>query len=139
MKLNVNTIVRLPLHDSGYTHCIARLSNAYVGRSPQKYRRRKVLYIKNIENGRWILRYVMGAGGLPGLTKDAVALDYDGIEALGANRKECSLEIKPATFFQRQIWLCNHPDLVVSTSFRLCWIGLLLTVEAIFDRVLALL
>ncbi|MDF9399056.1 hypothetical protein [Vibrio sp. 1180_3] len=141
MNKEFSKVVSLPERDSGITHSIIRLNNMHIGKGKGKYKRRTALVIRNVESGKWILRYVMGAGGLvKGLTLDAISIDYDGIDALNLKTKQdVKLVVKKASVLQRQIWLCTHPDLIVSTSFKLCWIGMLLTLDSVASKLASLL
>ena len=121
------TVVRLENVDAGISNSIVRLSNSMIDakRIDRKcFFRREPLLIRNPDNGSSIIRFGMGSNGLKGLTKDAIALDYDATDALGVTFKsEVNLEVKRASRRQVYLWFYNHPDLLVQISSRLAMFG----------------
>ena len=126
-----NQIVRLPDEDSGLSLSIARFYNGLVDAKKQdnnKLFRHEMVVITNKENGNQILRYVMGSASLS-IKKMAIAIDYDGIDALGINTKgQCQLRVHKANKYEIIKWFYNHADMSVQLSTRLGLLGALLGV-----------
>ncbi|MFU7507003.1 hypothetical protein ACA544_18230 [Vibrio cholerae] len=74
------------------------------------------------------------SGTVKGLTKDAIAVDYDATVELGISFKDESveLEVKPASMVQSFVWLMNSPDVNVRLNTRLALIGFVLGVIGFF-------
>lgn len=133
-------IVQLPPEDSGLSNNIVRLNNNWIDSKKMNrslYFRRDPVVIKNTENGRTIVRYVMGSPGGFSVKKSELAIDYDGMDTLGVQRgQECHLLVKRANIVERLVWLVKHPDLNVNLSIRLALLsvvlGLLSFVQAFF-------
>lgn len=133
-KVPFSTVVRLPAEDAGLQNSIVRIANCNVGSKPTQFARRTPVVITNTANKKWILRYVMGNGGtVRGLTKTAVALDYDGVCDLGVQYEQSgSLTISNATLHHSMLWLMNSPDLNVKLSMRFAVLGALLGLVSLF-------
>lgn len=131
--MKINKVIELPLSDSAYSNPVVRLNNIHIGKG--KIVRRTPLHIVNPANGQSTIRYAMGNGGtVKGLTKDAIAVDYDATVELGISFKDESveLEVKPASIVQSFVWLMNSPDVNVRLNTRLALIGFVLGVIGFF-------
>ncbi|MCE0761017.1 hypothetical protein LWH94_17705 [Marinobacter sp. G11] len=127
--MKVETVVRLPMADSGLQNSIVRLNNRNMDSTRKdraRFFRREPLVIVNNVDGSKILRYAMGSSGL-GICKNAVGLDYDGVDALNIRFKEpVDLEIRRAKRWEVWQWFWQHPDQSVQLSIRLGIAGALL-------------
>lgn len=128
---NPKTVVKLEPCDSGISHSIVRVNNSMVDSKKQdrnRFFRREALLIKNLDNDASIIRFVMGSNSLKGLTKDAIALDYDATDTLGIETytDNCNLSVQRATRWQLYMWFYNHPDLLIQISSRLAIFGALM-------------
>jgi hypothetical protein len=127
MSMKVETIVRLNPEDCGLQHCIVRLHNSNIDSKRldrNRFFRREALVVFNAENGARVLRYAMGTPGGISITKHAIALDYDAVDALGVKFKTAvDLELRRATTFEVYQWFWKHPDLNVRLSTRLGVVG----------------
>ncbi|NMT03675.1 hypothetical protein HKB22_01840, partial [Vibrio parahaemolyticus] len=98
--MKIESVVRLPMEDSGLGHNIVRLNNRNVDskrKDPNRFFRREPVVIYNPHNGTKVIRYVMGNPGTMSITKNAVGLDYDAVDALGVKfKEEVSLEMRRA-------------------------------------------
>lgn len=123
--------VRLPTEDSGLQHSIVRLNNVHIDSkklAKSKFYRRESVVIENTANGHKVFRYVMGNPGLS-ITKNDLAIDYDGIDLLGISYKEEStLIVRKASIFETINWFWSHPDVGINLSIRLGLIGAFLGV-----------
>lgn len=76
--------------------------------------------IVNPETKAKVLRYAMGNPGNLSITKLAVALDYDAVDALGVRFKDTvNLEVRRARRWEVWQWFWNHPDQSVQLSIKL--------------------
>ncbi|RYY74418.1 MAG: hypothetical protein EOO52_12705 [Gammaproteobacteria bacterium] len=124
-SISISSVIDLPSEDAGQTIC--RLHNGHIdgkktGEKP--FTRRQAVSIVNVKNGASVIRYVMGARSIAGLTMHACAIDYDARCSLGLRRDETpELVIKPASF--KDIHLCywGHHDLGIQLSYKLGFIG----------------
>lgn len=125
--LNVERVVQLPAADSGLQLGIARLHNHYIDSKRQdrnRFFRREALCITNTDNHAWIIRYAMGGGGVKGLCKDVVGLDYDGIDALGLRiNQPGNIVVRRARRLEVIRWLATFPDLSIRLSIQLGLLG----------------
>lgn len=123
-------IVQLPPEDSGLSNNIVRLNNNWIDSKKVNrslYFRRDPVVIKNTENRQTIVRYVMGSPGGFSVKKSELAIDYDGMDALGVQRgQECHLLVKRANTIESLAWLLKHPDLNVNLSIRFALLGAVL-------------
>jgi hypothetical protein len=124
-----NQIVRLPDEDSGLSLSIARFYNGLVDAKKEdnnKLFRREMIVITNQENGSKILRYVMGSASLS-IKKMAIAIDYDGVDALGiTDQNKCSIKVHKASKIEIIKWFYGHADMSIQLSTRLGLLGALL-------------
>lgn len=127
-KKTFKQVVRLPLEDSGISNSIVRMSNNNIGNDGSRFARRTAVLIKNLDDNRSTVRYVMGnSGSVKHLKSDCLSLDYDAIHALGIEYKsEVNLVVKKASLFRSIYWLATSPDLNVRLSMNLALIGLVL-------------
>ena len=127
--MKFNNVVRLPDCDSGVNLSIVRFYNGHIDskkKDKNKFFRREAVTIKNPQNGARILRYAMGNAGLP-INKTSLAIDYDGIDALGVKYKTPNdLIVTRATSIDVYRWFLQHPDLIVRTSIKLAILGAVL-------------
>ncbi len=127
-----NTVIPLPHADSGLQHSIIRFNNSLIGEG--KIIRRTAMFVSNPENGCWTIRYSMGnPGTIKGLTKTAIALDYDAICELGVRFDQpVELEVKKASLFQSLRWLMCSPDLNIRLNTRFAVLGAILGLVSLF-------
>jgi len=146
--MEMQKVVRLPeKEDPHFAASIVRLHSSHIDarkKNRNKYFRREAVIIKNRETGQWIVRMVLGSKGISGLTRDALALDYDGIDALGYTQavfagEPVDLEITRANDWDVIRYYWNHPDIgyrtahrITAISFGLGLIGLVLGVLTLF-------
>jgi hypothetical protein len=92
----------------------ARLYKGYIDGKKQDQRRffrKDLVVIHNLDNGRKVVRLVVGAGSRVSIPKDGVGLDYDAGDELQIGREGvANLEVRPATLMDKLVWLWNHPD-----------------------------
>lgn len=101
-------VIRLNQSDSEKSLSIVRVHNKHM----KHFRRWMPVCIKNSDNGKWIIRHVIGSSATKGLTMKTLALDYDAVTDLGIkNNNSPSLSIKKANFWQMQIWMSITPDI----------------------------
>lgn len=131
-EIEVTEVIPLPQQDSGLSHSIIRFHNSRIDakrQDPRRFHRREPVVIVNPETGTKTLRYAMGSAGLAGLCKTVVALDYDGIDALGIRfRRPVHLVVRRASTPEVLAYYWAHPDLGIQLSTRLGMIGALLGV-----------
>lgn len=129
--MQIKKVVRLPEADSGLQHNIVRVNNRLIDANKQdrsRFFRREPVVIINSGNGSKVLRYVMGNPGL-GISKDALALDYDAVDALGITyHAETDLEIRRASRREVWQWFWKHPDQGIQLSIKLGVMGAILGV-----------
>lgn len=124
-SITISSVVDLPLEDAGQTIC--RLHNRHIdgkktGEKP--FVRRQAVSIRNLKNGASVIRYVMGAKSIAGLTMNACALDYDAKSSLGLSKDEIpELLIEPASFKDIHFCFWSHHDLGIQLSYKLGFIG----------------
>lgn len=125
--------------DSGPENSIIRLNNSNIDAKKMdrsRFFRREPLTILNPANGVKIMRYAMGSASHVGLTRNCIAIDYDGMDALGVKPKDnAPLIIRRATRLEIYQWFKNHHDLSIQLSIRLGVIG---TIMGIFGVVTGL-
>ncbi|MDW2127525.1 hypothetical protein R7P74_28380, partial [Vibrio sp. 2033] len=94
-----------------------------------RFFRREPVMIVNPETKAKVLRYAMGNPGNLSITKLAVALDYDAVDALGVRFKDTvNLEVRRARRWEVWQWFWNHPDQSVQLSIKLGVVGAVLGV-----------
>lgn len=129
------TVIELPEQDRGIEKGIVRMNPSRLDHKridKKAFYRRQAVRILNPENGQFIIRMPMGGGGLPGLTKDTIALDYDAVDALGLSGKfrhkplEVELEVSKADIISIYRYFWNHPDIAYRAALRLGLLGLAL-------------
>ncbi|EOW9552525.1 hypothetical protein ACY3XD_002574 [Vibrio cholerae] len=130
--MKIETVVPLPPEDSGLQHCIARFHNRNMDskrKDKTRFFRREPVMIVNPETKAKVLRYAMGNPGNLSITKLAVALDYDAVDALGVRFKDTvNLEVRRARGWEVWQWFWNHPDQSVQLSIKLGVVGAVLGV-----------
>lgn len=135
--MKCNQLLVLPEKDSGIDNLICRIHSKNLG----QFGRRTPVIIENSENNAQCIRYVMGGGGFKGLTKDSVAIDYDGLLTLGYKLKDeqsCSLNIRKAKWYEHYLFFAKHPDLAVRLSMQLGLTGVFLGMIGLFLGVVSL-
>lgn len=142
MKKRIETkkILLLRDGDSGLHNLIVRVHGTHINSS---FKRRDPVVICNTQNKKKIIRYVLGGGSLPGLTKDSLAIDYDGLETLGFKMKKqqvANLIVRKPKVFEKYLFFIQHPDLSTSLSIRLGllgaflgFLGLILGITSLFN------
>lgn len=106
--INANNTVRLPDVDSGPNNNLVRVHNLHM----KHFKRWMAVCITNTENGKWTIRYIVGANHLKGLTLTSLGVDYDArVELAIKDNHDAKLTLKKATFWQVQIWLWKTPNL----------------------------
>lgn len=122
-------VVRLPQQDSGSALSIVRLNNTHIG----EFERRTAVFIQNTHNRKWTIRYTMGNGGtVKGLTKNSLAIDYDGICDLGVQYEQpSSIIIRKATMTEGLKWLLKSPDLNIRLNTRIALLSASLAIYSV--------
>lgn len=128
-------IVELPKEDRGLDRSIVRINTSRMDQSRQDknaFFRRQPLKLHNSLTGQFIIRMPMGGGGLKGLSKDSIALDYDAVDALGIRGNfingqiEAELVVSRANAVSLIQYYWDHPETGYRVSMRLSMIGLVL-------------
>lgn len=133
----IRNVLPLSTEDSGMQHSIVRFENSNVRHFG---RRTPVVIYNNGNRKQWILRYCFGNNGsVKGLTKDSIAIDYDGAFDLGIQfGQRVNLVVKPATHYQCIKWLMNSADLNIRLSTRLGLLGAVLGLLGLVTGVISL-
>lgn len=106
--IKATNIVKLRESDSGPSNNLVRVNNRHM----RHFRRWMPVCIKNENNGKWTIRYVVGASRISGLTLKALAIDYDAQVDLDIkSMSNVNLTLKKASFWQIQKWLLCTNDL----------------------------
>ena len=136
--LNMTNVQGLPSTDHN-RHTIVRLHNSHIDGSrsdKQRLFRRDPVVITNRTNGAKIIRYAMGNARCAGITKQTVALDYDGRDQLGLKHDDgIDLEVRRARAFEVTQWFWGHDDLNVRLSTRLAVLGFFLGVTGLITGI----
>ncbi|WP_299021258.1 hypothetical protein [uncultured Photobacterium sp.] len=123
--MEMTNLIRLPDHDAGAM--IVRVENSNIDsqrKDETKFFRREPVVIENLENGRWVVRYVMGnPGTVKGLQRHTLALDYDAIDGLFAKYGEGRFVVRRANMVEIGRWLWFESELNNKLAFRLATIG----------------
>lgn len=120
-----NKVVQLKREDAGLQRSIVRLHNQRVHKGQRVggglFRRNQPVAILQPDTKAKVIRFVMGTGsGVAGVTRDAIMLDYDAIDALGVPfDKPVELTVRAASFMEVLRWYYNHPDMGQRLSTRL--------------------
>lgn len=140
--MKVETVVRLPMADSGLQNSIVRLNNRSMDSTRKdrtRFFRREPLVIVNKADGSKVLRYAMGNSGLK-ICKNAIGLDYDAVDALNISfKQQVDLEVRRAKCWEIWHWYWNHPDQSVQLSIKLGFAGAALGVMGFLTGVIPLL
>lgn len=121
-------VVELAKEDRGIGHSIVRLNTARIDQSRQDkscFFRREAVRIYNPANKQFIIRMPMGGGGLKGLTRECLALDYEAIDALGIKGSlkdgplNTELIVSRAGFISIYRYYWNFPDIGYQVALRL--------------------
>ncbi|HDO1191561.1 hypothetical protein OB934_18285 [Aeromonas salmonicida] len=130
--MKIEMVVPLPVEDSGLQHSIARFHNFNMDSKRQdkaRFFRREPVVIVNPETNAKVLRYAMGNPGGLSITKGAIALDYDAVDALGVRFKGAvELEVRRAKRWEVWQWFWNHRDQSVQLSIKMGVVGTVLGV-----------
>jgi hypothetical protein len=143
-NIHISNAILLPSIDSGLQHSIVRLHNRHIdGKQNNRslFKRREAVVIINHDNDSQIVRYVMGANHLTGLTLNSCAIDYDAMVNLGIRGDQpVDLQIKRASTLDIWRWFWNYQDLGIQLSFKLGMLGAVLGIFSFFtDVILAIL
>lgn len=140
--LSISRLAMLPEKDSGLHNLIVRINGRHIN---GYFKRRDPVVIVNKENGEKIIRYALGHGSLPGITKEAIAVDYDGIVTLGFCQKklnedisDCNLIVRKPRIMEKYLFFTRHPDLGIQLSIRLGLVGCFLGMVGLFLGVISL-
>ncbi|MFC6674322.1 hypothetical protein [Marinobacterium aestuariivivens] len=140
--MKIDTVVRLPMEDSGLQHSIVRLNNRNIDSRREdrnRFFRREPVMIVNPESRTKVLRYAMGNPGHLSIPKCAVALDYDAVDALGIRSKDTvNLEVRRAKRWEVWQWFWYHPDQSVQLSIKLGVVGAVLGIMGFLNGVIPL-
>lgn len=143
LRLKVSAVVSLPVEDSGLSNAIVRVHNSRIDRckkDKQRFFRREPLVIMSPETGAFIVRYAMGGGGVKGVCRNTIALDYDGIDALGIRfNAPVELLVRRASTIEVYRWFWQHPALSVQLSVRLGVVGAVLGVMGFLTGIVSFL
>lgn len=141
-SIAVEQVVQIPSGDSGLQNSIVRIHNMHIDskkRNKSRFYRRDAVVIENNVTGEKILRYVMGNPGGISISKTAVALDYDAVDALGISfREPVTLVVRRANAIEVYQWFWSHPDLNVQLSMRLGLVGTVLGIIGFFTGLIPL-
>ena len=128
----VKKIVKPARDSADFASGIVRLHNSWIDaskRNRDKFHRREAVLITNPDNGQSIVRMAMGSNATPGLSRNAAALDYDAVDALGVGYNvyegtPLHLLVKRATPLDvfRHFW--NHPDIGYRTAHQIAVVSL---------------
>lgn len=139
-----NKVIRLFEQDAGPSKSIVRLNNSLIDSTrTKKYRffRREAVIIQH--GNKQVLRFVMGnPGTIKGLTRDAIAIDYDGFDMLELTyptSENVSIQVRKASLLEVYRWYWNNPDMYARVSTRVAisgWaIGLLGLLSALISAI----
>lgn len=137
--LQFDTVVSLPPEMSGLSHNAAKIygSHIYGKNKTNVFKRRDVVVITNLNTGQSCIRYVFGAGRLPGVTHSAIAIDYDAVSDLGlGNEKNVKIEMRRATTLMLVKYYWAYPDVGIRFSFRLAVFGAVLSVLQMAQQII---
>ena len=133
-SFTVNSAVLLPKNEYAFNSNIVRLNNSRIDASKTKshlFWRSETVIIKNSKGGQ-IIRSIAGTPGSLRVTKDAIAIDYDGRSSLGIlgieDNVPCELTVRPANVFEITKWYLNHPDTGYQLATRIAVLGLFMGV-----------
>ncbi len=129
--MKIETVVPLPPEDSGLQHCIAGSITATWIPSEKT----RPVFQEGAGYDRKPRDQSKGSPVCDGqprnlsITKLAVALDYDAVDALGVRFKDTvNLEVRRAGRWEVWQWFWNHPDQSVQLSIKLGVVGAVLGV-----------
>lgn len=124
-----NTAVLLSKNDFSFNSNVVRLNNSRIDASKTKnhlFWRNETIAIIN-QHGEHVICSVMGTPSTMSITKNAIALDYDGRSYLGIlgidEAVQCELTARLALFHEILIWYHSHPDMGYLIATRLGVIG----------------
>lgn len=146
-RFTATCVVELPKEDRGLERSIVRLNTSRMDQTRQdktSFYRRQPVKICNPLTGQYIIRMPMGGGGLKGLTRDCIALDYDSVDALGVRsgfiegRVDADLVVSKANAFSIYSYYWDHPDVGYRLAMRLSMIGLALGIIGFMPMVFGL-
>ncbi len=132
-KIHVKKLFLLPQNESGSHHNLVRIHSSWVDatrRRLDRFYRNETVCITNTVNNLSIIRQINGGGGIKGFTRDAIAIDYDGRDALMIkgvkDNIDCDLTVRLASWFEIYRYYYNHQDMGYQVSMRLGIIGTVL-------------
>jgi hypothetical protein len=147
-SFTATSVVELPIEDRGLERSIVRMNTSRIDQARQDkdaFFRRQPVKLTNPLTGQFIVRMPMGGGGVKGLTKDSIALDYDAIDTLGIRSKfidgklEATVLVSKASTLSVYRYYWGHPDVGYRLAMRLSMVGLVLGIlgflPLIFDLV----
>jgi hypothetical protein len=124
--IKVCRVVRLPPDDQLH---VARLFKGHISLQgkPGSFKRRELVVIHNLENGRKVTREVAG-NGQARVPRDGIGLDYDTwVElGLGRNQDAATIRVKSAGLFGSFLYNWNHPDKATRFATRFGALGVAL-------------
>lgn len=131
--IKVSKAVMLTGEDAGLHNLVGRIHGSHIHRG---INRRDPILIINLDNQKRIIRYAMGGSGIKGLSKDGVAIDYDGIDTLGLPYQKdtpinCNLLVRKASKWEQIRCFWNHPDVPTQLSVRLGLLSVVLGVSGL--------
>ncbi|UJF20222.1 hypothetical protein L0B53_18985 (plasmid) [Vibrio sp. SS-MA-C1-2] len=95
----------------------------------KNYRRNQDLVIVNLENQHWVLVKVWGANGIPGLTKNAIAMDYDTMSLLSVYKNaDVRLVVRKATYIDHIKHQWSHDDATIRLPFKISMLAIMLSI-----------
>jgi len=132
LSFNAKRVFLLPNVDIGITRNSVRIHSSLVDASKKRddlFHRHTAVQISN-NTGQSIIRQVIGGGGISGFTKNSIALDYDGRDALlikGIDEQvECDLTVTKAGTYQVYRYYFSHPEVAVQIAVKMGVLGVLL-------------
>ncbi len=139
--LEATHIIPLPENEQyGAAASIIRVNPTWIDgqkQDPDKFYRRMPVSITCPRTRRKIVRMVLGGGGIAGLNRDAVVMDYDSKDQLNAENED-TLIITRATPFEVYAYYWHHPDVGYQVAMRLGIIGVISGIAGLFISIVSL-
>ncbi|CAH1598707.1 hypothetical protein THF1C08_50211 [Vibrio jasicida] len=111
MKVFTSTMEK---KEGDYSRPRVRVHNMHIDskkRDKSLFFRRKPLKITNATTKEWAIADCLGSGGVKGLNKSTLAIEYDTADLLGIRiGKPCELQVQHATYLDMLRWFWKHPD-----------------------------
>jgi hypothetical protein len=126
--------------EGDYSHPRVRVNNSLIDASKRDkslFFRRKPVKIQNIASKQWAVADCLGSGGIKGLTKSTIAIEYDTADLLGIRiGEQCDLKVTNATYMDMLIWSWKHPDYMSRMSYQHMILGTFLALVGMFSALI---